>query len=31
MDIGDMGLTDQQIVDVSLVFYGGINIIWPQK
>jgi len=25
MDIGDMGLTDRQIVAVSLVFYGGIK------
>jgi hypothetical protein len=25
MDIGDMGLTDRQIIAVSLVFYGGIK------
>jgi len=25
MDIGDMGLTDRQIVAVSLVFFGGIK------
>jgi len=31
MDIGDMGLTDRQIVAVSLVFYGGIKKTWPQK